>query len=94
MNIREMMEQRATLVAEARKLLDVAEGEKRELNAEERTQYDKMFNDARAIGDKIQREQELREEERRMATATRPEEGKQENAEERKLKLRWYLPAK
>jgi HK97 family phage major capsid protein len=45
-----------------------------------------MFNDARAIGDKIQREQELREEERRMATATRPEEGKQENAEERKLK--------
>jgi HK97 family phage major capsid protein len=86
MDIREMMEQRATLVAEARKLLDAAEGEKRELSAEERTQYDKMFNDARAIGDKIQREQELREEERRMATATRPEEGKQENAEERKLK--------
>lgn len=86
MNIREMMEQRATLVAEARKLLDVAEGEKRELNAEERTQYDKMFNDARAIGDKIQREQELREEERRLAEAGRLEpEGKKENPEERKL---------
>lgn len=85
MNIREMMEARATMVAEARKFLDTAEAEKRELSAEERTQYDKMFNDARAIGDKIQREQELREEERRMATATRPEEGKQENAEERKL---------
>lgn len=86
MNIREMMEARATMVAEARKLLDTAEAEKRELSAEERTQYDKTFDEARALGDKIQREQELREEERRMATATRPEEGKQENAEERKLK--------
>ena len=36
MDLREMMEQRATLVAEARKLLDAAEGEKRELSAEER----------------------------------------------------------
>jgi HK97 family phage major capsid protein len=87
MNIREMMEQRATLVAEARKLLDVAEGEKRELNAEERTQYDKIFEEARTLGDKIQREQELREEERRLAEAGRLEpEGKKENPEERKLK--------
>lgn len=86
MNIREMMEQRATLVAEARKLLDTAEAEKRELSAEERAQYDRMFNDARAIGDKIQREQELREEERRLAEAGRLEpEGKKENPEERKL---------
>lgn len=86
MNIREMMEARATMVAAARKLIDTAEAEKRELSAEERAQYDKTFDEARKLGDKIQREQELREEERRMATATRPEEGKQENAEERKLK--------
>lgn len=87
MNIREMMEKRAALVAEARKLLDVAEGEKRELNAEERTQYDKIFEEARTLGDKIQREQELREEERRLAEAGRLEpEGKKENPEERKLK--------
>lgn len=86
MNIREMMEKRATLVAEARKLLDLAEGEKRELTAEERAQYDKTFDEARALGDKIQREQELREEERRLAEAGRLEpEGKKENPEERKL---------
>lgn len=86
MNIREMMEKRAALVAEARKLLDAAEGEKRELNAEERTQYDKIFEEARTLGDKIQREQELREEERRLAEAGRLEpEGKKENPEERKL---------
>lgn len=86
MNIREMMEKRATLVAEARKLLDTAEAEKRELSAEERTQYDKTFDEARALGDKIQREQELREEERRLAEAGRLEpEGKKENPEERKL---------
>lgn len=86
MNIREMMEKRATLVAEARKLLDLAEGEKRELTAEERAQYDKTFDEARKLGDKIQREQELREEERRLAEAGRLEpEGKKENPEERKL---------
>lgn len=86
MNIREMMEKRAALVAEARKLLDAAEGEKRELNAEERAQYDKTFDEARKLGDKIQREQELREEERRLAEAGRLEpEGKKENPEERKL---------
>ena len=86
MNIREMMETRATLVAEARKLLDLAEAEKRELSAEERAQYDKTFDEARALGDKIQREQELREEERRLAEAGRLEpEGKKESPEERKL---------
>ena len=86
MNIREMMEARATMVAEARKLLDTAEAEKRELSAEERAQYDKAFDEARKLGDKIQREQELREEERRLAEAGRLEpEGKKENPEERKL---------
>ncbi len=86
MNIREMMEARATMVAEARKLLDTAEAEKRELSAEERAQYDKTFDEARKLGDKIQREQELREEERRLAEAGRLEpEGKKENPEERKL---------
>jgi len=86
MNIREMMETRATMVAAARKLIDTAEAEKRELSAEERAQYDKTFDEARALGDKIQREQELREEERRLAEAGRLEpEGKKENPEERKL---------
>ena len=86
MNIRELMEARATMVAAARKLIDTAEAEKRELTAEERAQYDKTFDEARALGDKIQREQELREEERRLAEAGRLEpEGKKENPEERKL---------
>ena len=85
MNIREMMEARATMVAAARKLIDTAEAEKRELTAEERAQYDKTFDEARALGDKIQREQELREEERRLAEAGRMEPEKKENPEERKL---------
>jgi len=85
MNIREMMEARATMVAAARKLIDTAEAEKRELSAEERAQYDKTFDEARKLGDKIQREQELREEERRLAEAGRMEPEKKENPEERKL---------
>ena len=92
MNIREMMEARATMVAEARKLLDTAEAEKRELSAEERAQYDKTFDEARKLGDKIQREQELREEERRLAEAGRMDEpAKKESPEERKLQAfrRW-----
>lgn len=83
MTIRELLEKRATLVAEARKLVDMAEGEKREMTADERAQYDKVFTEARALGDKIQREQELREEERRLAEMGRPEEKK--NPEDRKL---------
>lgn len=89
MSIREMMEKRATLVAEARKLLDTAEEEKRDLSAEEREQYDRTFEEARALGDKIQREQELREEERRLATAGRPDDPKA-GTDPGELKLRAF----
>lgn len=85
MNLLEMMRKRAALVAEARGLLDVAENEKRDMSAEEREQYDKIFGDARALGEKITREQELKEEERKFAEAARPE-GPVAPMEERKLK--------
>lgn len=85
MNLLEMMRKRAALVAEARGLLDVAEKEKRDMSAEEREQYDKIFGDARALGEKITREQELKEEERKFAEAARPE-GPVAPMEERKLK--------
>ena len=84
MNLLEMMRKRAALVAEARGLLDVAENEKRDMSAEEREQYDKIFGDARALGEKITREQELKEEERKFAEAARPE-GPVAPMEERKL---------
>ena len=38
------------------RMLDVAEKEKRDMSAEERAQYDKIFGDARALGEKITRE--------------------------------------
>ena len=85
MNLVEMMRKRAALVEEARGLLNVAEGEKRDLSAEEREQYDRIFGDARAMGDKISREQALKEEERKLAEATRPD-GATTPLEERKLK--------
>lgn len=85
MNLLEMMRKRAALVAEARGLLDVAENEKRDMSAEEREQYDKILGDARALGEKITREQELKEEERKFAEADRPE-GPVAPMEERKLK--------
>ncbi len=86
MDFREMLGERATLIAEARKILDAAEAEKRDMSADERVQYDKIFEKARVLGDKIQREQEIREEERRMAVTMRPSSYEGENPEERKIK--------
>lgn len=86
MDFREMLGERATLISEARKILDAAESEKRDMSADERVQYDKIFEKARVLGDKIQREQEIREEERRMAVTMRPSSDERENPEERKIK--------
>lgn len=85
MNLIEMMRTRAALIAEARGLVDAVEAEKREMSAEERTKYDKIFGDASALGDKINREQALKEEERKLAENTRPGQkgapaGEQKNA--------------
>lgn len=53
--IRELLQQRAGLINEARCVLERAEGENRDLNAEERQQYDRLLDDANGLSDRAQR---------------------------------------
>lgn len=55
--IMELRNKRATLVAEARGVLDAAEAEKRELGAEERAKYDTIIADVAKLKDQITREE-------------------------------------
>lgn len=66
MNFREMLEKRNNLITESRAIIDKAEAEGRDLSQEEKVQFDKMYEESRSLGDRIQREQEIREEERRL----------------------------
>lgn len=84
MNFKEMLQKRAALITEARALVDLAETEKRDMTAEEREQYDRIFAEARDLGDKIKREQALREEERVLESAKA--DSVKDSPEERKLK--------
>ena len=52
-------ENRASLVAEARKILDAASNESRELLAEEQQRVDTIFTDVDKIGDEIRSEERL-----------------------------------
>ncbi|MBE3590002.1 MAG: phage major capsid protein [Firmicutes bacterium] len=64
MDINELRQKRAKLVADARAILDRAEGEHRDLTAEEREQYDRIMADIDRLGDQITREERLRDLER------------------------------
>jgi HK97 family phage major capsid protein len=68
MKIREMLEQRATLVSNARELVDKADEEKRDLTAEEQEIYDRHFEDINKLDERIKKEEELREAERKLET--------------------------
>ena len=57
--IKTMMEQRAKLLHDAREILDKCDAEKRELTAEERSQYDALDADIDALQEKIDREVKL-----------------------------------
>ncbi|GAF75296.1 unnamed protein product, partial [marine sediment metagenome] len=65
MNIQELYDKRAQLVADMRVVLNKVEEEKRELTAEEQSQYDAIETDVDKIGAQIQRETKLVEAERR-----------------------------
>jgi HK97 family phage major capsid protein len=79
MDTKEMRQKRAALVEQARKLLDAAEAEKRELTAEEEQQYDKIMAEVDGLKDKIEREERLQGHEgdlnRSLREPTRPEPG-------------------
>lgn len=92
MTIVEKKQRRAQLVKDARKLLDTAETEERDLTAEQIEQYEKMMTDVDKIGAEIEKEErvaalesEMREvEERAVETQTREPE-KREDPEKRKM---------
>jgi HK97 family phage major capsid protein len=68
MEIRELLEKRATLINNARELVDKADEEKRDLTAEEQEIYDRHFADINGLDERIKKEDELREAERKMET--------------------------
>lgn len=65
--LQELRESRSKTLAKAREINDKALAEKRELTDEENANYTKAMNDFHALGDQIKREEELDQEERRMA---------------------------
>jgi HK97 family phage major capsid protein len=65
--LREMLDKRNTMITQARAIVDKAEKEKRELNAEEKVNYDNAMKDALDLREKIDRETRLIEAEKEMA---------------------------
>jgi len=57
MTLRELLDKRATVVTEARAILEAAEKEKRELSAEDQQRWDKLMDEAANLGEQIQREE-------------------------------------
>lgn len=58
-DIMELRRKRATLVNEARQILDDAEAEKRDLSAEENEKYERIMADVDKLGQEIEREERL-----------------------------------
>lgn len=69
MTIREMLEKRAGIIAQARQLLEAAQGENRDLTAEEQQRWDGLMGEASTIRTQIDREE-------RMLTAEAELEGR------------------
>lgn len=69
MTLKELREKRAKLIADARAILDKADGEKRAITTEEQTSYDAMFAEADGLRSRITREESLREAERELEEA-------------------------
>ncbi|MFQ6672942.1 MAG: phage major capsid protein, partial [Candidatus Tectimicrobiota bacterium] len=68
----ELRQNRAKLIEDARKILDKAEEEKRDLSAEEHEQYGRMIADVTKIAERIQREEHLRGLEADLEKSQRP----------------------
>lgn len=61
MELMELIQKRANLVDEARRIVDRIDQEKRPWSQEEKNQYDKIMNDVNELGEEITRRQRLRE---------------------------------
>lgn len=67
MTIQELRQKRAQLIADARGLVDKADGEKRGLNPEEQKSYDALMQQVRDMAADITRREELHQAERELA---------------------------
>lgn len=67
--IDELMQKRAALLTEQRRLLDAAEGENRDLTAEEAQEYSRMDSDFESLKTRIERLSDQRERQRSLAEA-------------------------
>lgn len=76
--VNEKKQKRATLVSQARELLDKAEKENREMTAEEDQQYERIWADIEKMGKEIA--QEERSQARKSELARLEEEGRQSQA--------------
>ena len=72
MNIRELRDQRAAVVTEARKLVDLADQEKRGMSAEEEAQYTALIEQADKLGAEVEKREKLENLETSLA-ALKPE---------------------
>lgn len=93
---KEMMQERAKLVKQARGILDLVEKENRDLSAEENSHYETIMADVDKIGDKIEREQKIAEAERALGEIVdepiKPEPESQETRDDGdKLKEKYVL---
>lgn len=75
MTLRELMEKRAKALADAREIHNAAEKESRDLTAEEQQRYDKFLDDHAKLGQRIDREKKLADEEARSRESANPEAG-------------------
>ena len=71
MNLAELKQKRADLIASARALLDKAERENRKLSGEDKSEYDSVIGKVRNLSDQIKKEEERREDERKNASQDR-----------------------
>lgn len=67
-DINELLQKRAKLVKEQRALLDKAEGEKRDLSADENTNYENMDAEVDKLNTEIEREERLQKREKELAS--------------------------
>jgi HK97 family phage major capsid protein len=93
MNIKEMREKRAELVEKARKILQKAREEDRELTKEEESQWEQMHADADALKEKIDQEERQEEAEKDLERSIQephkpdPQEGENEEEQKRAYSL-------
>jgi len=82
MDLKELRDQRGKAIADARAILEKAEGEKRTLNDDESRQYDQFIADAQKRKDTIQREERQLELEREAAAENLRGEDKTRKADQ------------